>query len=53
MVHTKKGWFIPFQNIDEIMTAQSMEKPHEMGVTVFYFDHKNKDKEVTFFFVLN
>lgn len=48
-----KSFFINLQNIDDIFLCQSEAKPYELGVTIFYFDHKMKDKEVTFFLNLN
>lgn len=48
-----KSFFIILQNIDDIFLCQSEAKPYELGVTIFYFDHKMKDKEVTFFLNLN
>ena len=48
-----KGWFIDVRKIREIWTAKSSKRPYEEEKTVFYKDHNNRNKDVTFFFNLN
>ncbi len=48
-----KGWFLPITNIDDIFISQTDGKRHEATITVFYFDHNMKDKEMNFKVILN
>lgn len=39
--------------IDDNLTAVNPEVPFELGVTMFYVNKRNQDKEWTFFINLN
>ncbi len=39
--------------IDDIFTSLSLEIPHELMVTIFYVNSKNRDKEWNFIINLN
>lgn len=48
-----KGWFLPIQNIEDIFISRTDGKRYEMSVTIFFFDHNMRDKEITFTQILN